>query len=338
MAFPILSYQELFTLCTNGEIKINNFRTHLNPASINLPISDIVYELNSTFIPHGINPVEQYIYDSRIVVKKHVFTHGVFVLRRGHMYLLRIDIDIDFHDHHIGECQPRSTAGRSDIFVSVIQNDDPQGFNIVDGKTHALWVLVIPRSFNISIIPGDCFAQLRIMTTNAIAYEAYTRSISIDFTPDAHGVSLYRSRVTTDTPLLFSAISLYEARMFWDSEIVDVGDDPFFTFAPGYLYIARSSETISLLPYEAMDLIAYDASVGEFKNHFAGFFDPGFGMFSPTRAVFEIRVDFPMTVEHFQVIGQQKYLQLHAPTSAPYNGTYQGQSLRLGKQFSVRPQ
>ena len=89
-------------------------------------------------------------------------------------------------------------------------------------------------------------------------------------------------------------------------------------------------------------MVAYDTLVGEFRVHYAGFFDPGFGHAESggqgTRAVLEVRSHgVPFVIEDGQVIGRLMYSRLTDVPDKLYGATigssYQKQGLALGKQF-----
>jgi dCTP deaminase len=89
-------------------------------------------------------------------------------------------------------------------------------------------------------------------------------------------------------------------------------------------------------------MLAYDTQVGEFRVHYAGFFDPGFGLAEAggegTRAVLEVRTrDVPFMLEDGQLVGRLLYERLTARPDKLYGqgigSSYQRQRLALAKQF-----
>ena len=62
------------------------------------------------------------------------------------------------------------------------------------------------------------------------------------------------------------------------------GHDDGVILNPGDFYIQASKEPITVPPDHAAEMVAYDTLVGEFRVHYAGFFDPGFGHAESGRA------------------------------------------------------
>ena len=336
MSYYILPYQELFKLCEAELINVPEYADRLQPASVDLPISDMVFELSSVFIPWGISDVFAYVTNEDLIQDSCVIPEYGFTLLTDRIYLIKLNAHLFLPPHLFGEIQTRSSAGRNDVSVSVLQQFNPQAFHTIDaGYRGGLWMVVIPQSYPITIFPGDSFAQMRVLDQRQSYTPAMPSYLSIDLTPDENNVSIYRSWRQTDPddyPVTFNSYKYYSPVGYWGKMLADIQSNSVWLY-PGHLYIARSVEHVVVSPAHAMDLIAYSPAIGEFKTHYAGFFDPGFGVHQPTRAVFEIRVTHPLYVTHGQRIAQTQYLRLLQETDHPYVGTYQGQGLRLGKQF-----
>jgi dCTP deaminase len=89
-------------------------------------------------------------------------------------------------------------------------------------------------------------------------------------------------------------------------------------------------------------MLPFNPLVGEFRVHYAGFFDPGFGHDAGqgrgSRAVLEVRSrEVPFILEHGQIIGRLMFERLIEPPPAVYGqgigSSYQQQGLRLSKHF-----
>jgi dCTP deaminase len=111
---------------------------------------------------------------------------------------------------------------------------------------------------------------------------------------------------------------------------------------PAQFYILVSREAVHVPPDYAAEMVPYDPLVGEFRVHYAGFFDPGFGHDKAggagSRAVLEVRShEIPFILEHGQTVGRLVYERLAARPDKLYGDDigshYQAQGLRLSKHF-----
>jgi dCTP deaminase len=94
-------------------------------------------------------------------------------------------------------------------------------------------------------------------------------------------------------------------------------------------------------------MVPYDSRSGEFRVHYAGFFDPGFGWAAEkaggSKAVLEVRsYGVSFTLEHGQIIGWLRYAPIAGGYTEKVYGVgirshYQGQGVALGKQFKLWP-
>ena len=91
-------------------------------------------------------------------------------------------------------------------------------------------------------------------------------------------------------------------------------------------------------------MVAIDPAMGEFRVHYAGFFDPGFGYTASgvpgSRAVLEVRShEVPFVLEHEQIIGRLVFEPMAEEPEVLYGQTaisnYQGQNLKLSKHFRM---
>jgi dCTP deaminase len=137
------------------------------------------------------------------------------------------------------------------------------------------------------------------------------------------------------------AVGRYDPAEFW--ELIAAPQRRGLILNPGDFYILATREAVTVPPDHAAEMIAYDTLVGEFRVHYAGFFDPGFGHSANggagSRAVLEVRShEVPFLLEHGQVIGRLRYERLTGIPDRLYGAaigsSYQGQGLALGKQFA----
>ena len=161
-------------------------------------------------------------------------------------------------------------------------------------------------------------------------------------TVPAHGYYLSNDNkicayVAKKTPLCinFSKISFYEIKKFW-KPIKPINNS--LTIEKNKFYILKSREKIRIPSNLAGEMIPYDTGIGDFRAHYAGFFDPGFGDPEGSYAVLEVKTnELPFILENGQTIARIKYEKLNKKTSVVYgsniNSNYQNQKLALSKHF-----
>ncbi len=129
---------------------------------------------------------------------------------------------------------------------------------------------------------------------------------------------------------------------FW--EPIAARADKSLILDPDEFYILASKEAVQVPPDYAAEMVPFDPLVGEFRVHYAGFFDPGFGYEGAggrgARAVLEVRSrEVPFILEHGQIVGRLVYEKMAARPQKLYGqgigSNYQAQGLKLSKHFRV---
>jgi len=152
----------------------------------------------------------------------------------------------------------------------------------------------------------------------------------------------YRAQKHTDI-IDVDKVAAYDAADFW--EPIAARPDKRLILDPDEFYILASQEKLHIPPDLAAEMVPIDPAMGEFRVHYAGFFDPGFGYTESgapgSRAVLEVRShEVPFILEDGQVIGRLVYEKMAEAPQALYGagGTsnYQGQGLKLSKHFRMR--
>jgi len=287
---------------------------------------------------------------------------GGAVLETGGVYFFRLQETVDLRKRESAFANPKSSTGRLDVFARLITDHGVQFDTVDEGYTGPLWLEVAPRSFNIRVRPGSRLAQLRFRsgsppmghravrelneTHGIIAAEAGEPvmrdgaiALSVDLAGDADGLIGYKSRPTAE-PIDVDLRDAYDADDFWERLYRPKGSG--LILERDHFHILASKETVAIPKGWAADMFAYDTLVGEFRVHYAGFFDPGFGYTGDRRdgakIVLEVRAhDVSFMVDDGQVAGYVAVERLSAPTELLYGAragsNYQGQSLALAKQF-----
>ncbi|MBV8940050.1 MAG: 2'-deoxycytidine 5'-triphosphate deaminase, partial [Alphaproteobacteria bacterium] len=136
----------------------------------------------------------------------------------------------------------------------------------------------------------------------------------------------------------------YDPLDFW--EPLRVHKSRSLILDPDEFYILMTKEAVAVPPDYAAEMLPYDTRAGEFRVHYAGFFDPGFGWNESTRkagssrGVLEVRShEVPFLLEHGQTVGWLRYERMARRPAKMYGqdstSNYQGQGLKLAKQFRL---
>ncbi len=163
---------------------------------------------------------------------------------------------------------------------------------------------------------------------------------------DVRGAQVTAYQAKQHAPLIdLSQNGHYDPSEFWQR--IDTSADGRLILEPGQFYILASKKGVRVPPHYAAEMVPFDASIGEYRIHYAGFFDPGFGYgeegeVKGTPAVLEVRAhEVPFALEDGQLVGRLRYIALVDRPSKVYGGrigsSYQNQGLALSKQFR-RPQ
>ncbi|HUN51485.1 MAG TPA: 2'-deoxycytidine 5'-triphosphate deaminase [Candidatus Sulfotelmatobacter sp.] len=334
----------------------------VQPASLDLRLGTVAYRVRTSFLP-GAAPVARKI--EQLAMHSMDLGDGA-VLEKGCVYIVPLQEELDLPKAIGGTANPKSTTGRLDIFTRLI-TDGATEFEVVPaGYRGQLYLEISPRTFSILVRAGDRLNQLRLrrgvqrhpdtilerlQDKEPLVFlsgdEAAKANISkglwlrIDLKGE-HGHELIGYRAKPHTPLIdLRRIRHYEPDDFW--EPIRRNRTASLILNPGDFYILVSKEKVSIPPDHAAEMVAYDPSVGEFRIHYAGFFDPGFGYGdtrSGTPAVLEVRShEVPFLLEDGQVVGRLVFEKLLQPPQQLYGSaigsSYAVQGLALSKHFKL---
>jgi len=364
----VLPYQAIKGLIDRGQLRSEApiEEEQLQPASIDLRLGSVGYEVRASFLPGPGATVKEMV-DS-LLVDEIDLDRGA-ILRRGSVYILELQ-ESCHRTQLLGRANPKSTTGRLDLFTRLITNEAENFDEVRKGYTGPLYVEVSPKTFNIKVRTGSKLNQLRffrgISAQLDMSREALRSKASIDGEPLIYGEDGEPRTAKASNGVWFSVdlkprtegiigwkavehapvidlerVNFYDPYEFW--EPVHPRSDARLILMPGDFYILGSKERVSVPPTFAAEMIPYDPAMGEFRVHYAGFFDPGFGYGhgerKGTRAVLEVRsYEVPYLMKDGQRIGRLSYQRLLETPSKLYGveGTgsfYQEQGLGLSKQF-----
>lgn len=331
----------------------------IQPASLDLRLGAAGYRVRASFLPGRRWTMAARLADAE--AERFELGDGA-ILKRGGIYIFPLQERVDLRKREAASANPKSSTGRLDVFARLITDHGIQFDTVDEGYTGPLWLEVAPRSFDILVRPGSRLAQLRFRSgapslgsravrelneTHAIIRaetgEPVMRdgaiALSVDVAGDSNGLVGFKSR-PTDTPIDVDLREAYDPDDFWERLYRPRRGG--LILERDHFHILASKETVAIPEGWAADMVAYDTLVGEFRVHYAGFFDPGFGWIGGERRgakiVLEVRThEVPFMVDDGQVAGFVAIERLSSATDLPYGtragSNYQGQGLALAKQF-----
>ncbi|MBI1340376.1 2'-deoxycytidine 5'-triphosphate deaminase [bacterium] len=305
----------------------------IQPASLDLRLGTRAYRLRASFLP-GASLVRDRL-EPGLVMHELELTGGA-VLETGCVYIVPLMERLDLPPRLSAAANPKSSTGRIDVFVRAV-SDEARAFDAVPrGYRGPLFAEISPRTFSVLARTGDRLLQLRVRA--GTRQETREAVFSLDLHPTPNGIAGYRAK--RHAPILrLSEIGRHAIEDYWEPVRPRDGR---IVLDPGEFYILASKEKIIIPLGEAAEMAPIAPELGEFRAHYAGFFDPGFGLNEAGgKAVLEVRSrDVPFILEHGQPVGRLVFEPMSSPPEVPYGAegsfaTYQGQGLRLSKYFEA---
>ena len=307
----------------------------VQPASLDLRLGAHAWRLRASFLPGSGCDVASRL-ESDIVMHKVDLRDGA-VLETGCVYLAPLQERIALPDGVAAAMNPKSSTGRIDVFTRVIA-DGAAAFDQAPGRYDGpLYAEICPRTFSILAREGDRLSQIRFRRGARKTLREVTVSVDLEGFDD--GIVGYRARRHAGLVDL-ARIGGHDPSVFWEELRAP---DKRLVLDPGEFYILASREAVSIGMDEAAEMAPIAPEIGEFRAHYAGFFDPGFGLDEfgggGGRAVLEVRGhDVPFILEHGQPIARLVYEPMAAKPEIAYGAigsNYQAQGLKLSKFFKA---
>jgi len=301
----------------------------IQPASIDLRLGAKAYRIRASFLP-GPNAKVADVLEAPLVMHE-IDLSGGAVLETGCIYLVPLLENLKLPAGISGRANPKSSTGRIDVFTRVICDNSPSFDTIAAGYCGPLWIEVCPRTFSILVRTGDRLAQLRLRAgASQTGLQTQTVSIALPM----QGLAGYRAKRHSGV-LDLSKIGGHDRQEYWE-ELTTKGGK--LILDPDEFYILASKEDISIPPDMAAEMAPIATDIGEFRVHYAGFFDPGFGSGkASSKAVLEVRGrDVPFLLGDGQSIARLVFEPMQSPPETVYGADtshYQGQGLKLSKLF-----
>ncbi|KIC48606.1 2'-deoxycytidine 5'-triphosphate deaminase [Tateyamaria sp. ANG-S1] len=354
----VLPDTELQAMMARGEITAEPavIAEQIQPASLDLRLGNVAYRVRASFLAgHG-----RRVADRLDEFQMHeVDLSGGAVLEKGCVYVVPLMEALDLPDGVQAVANAKSSTGRLDLLTRTITDGGVEFDRIPPGYSGPLYAEICPRSFSVLVRPGMRLNQIRFRAGQAVLDDAALTALhaemplvdgdavideglgfSVDLRlPDTTLVG-YRAKPHTGV-IDLDNIGHYDPAEFWEEVHARDGH---IILDPGAFYILVSREAVHIPPDFAAEMAPYLAMVGEFRVHYAGFFDPGFGHDAAggtgSRGVLEVRChEAPFVLEHGQIVGRLIYERMAARPAQLYGAgiasNYQGQGLKLSKHFTV---
>ena len=333
------------------------------PASLDLRLGKEAFRVRASFLPGRNRTVKDCL--SALNSEPITLTENGAVLEKGIVYIARIAESLSLLPSISGLANPKSSTGRLDIFTRLIVDGGDKFDEVPLGYNGELWLEISPRSFSVRVREHSRLSQLRFRNRNSQQMEKHNFAVPdeelrrrhkesplvsgeldvreglvlhIDLNGGQDRVIGYRA-IKNSSVIDVDRASAYAAEDFWEPMRTRSGR---LILDPDEFYILASQETLQIPADLAAEMAPIDPAIGEFRVHYAGFFDPGFGMgaqgLPSARAVLEVRSrDVPFLLEHGQPVGRLVFERLGEAPSQLYgagaSSNYQGQGLKLSKHF-----
>ena len=352
----VLPSQHLRALIAGGAIAADPviLPEQVQPASLDLRLGAVAVRLRASFLPGKGRAVA----DRLPEFEMHRFAlGGGMVLEKGCVYVVELAESLALPPDLSAVTNAKSSTGRLDLLVRVITDGGVEFDRIPAGYKGKLYAEICPRSFSVLVRPGMRLNQIRLRRGQAMLDDAALAALhaqsplvngealiseglgfSVDLRPAEGDLVGYRAKPHAGV-IDLDRIGAYDRTDFWEEVRSASGQ---IILDPGAFYILVSREAVCIPPGFAAEMAPYVAMVGEFRVHYAGFFDPGFGHAAAggagARGVLEVRChEAPFALEHGQVVGRLVYERMAEVPDRLYGvgiaSNYQGQGLKLAKHF-----
>ena len=352
----VIPDQGLRALIASGAIAANPdfIDGQIQPASLDLRLGTVAYRVRASFLVGHKRRVADRI--AEFEMHRIDLSQGA-VLEKGCVYVIPLMESLALPAGITAVANAKSSTGRLDLLTRLITDGGSEFDRIAEGYHGPLFAEVCPKSFSVLVRAGQRLNQIRFRQGQAVLSDAELTALhaaeplvsgqaliseglgfSVDLRPKVGDLVGYRAKPHTGVVDL-DKIGHYPASEFWEEIHAKDGR---IILDPGAFYILVSREAVTIPPDYAAEMAPFLAMVGEFRVHYAGFFDPGFGHAAAggvgSRGVLEVRChEAPFVLEHGQIVGRLVYERMAARPDTLYGreiaSNYQGQGLKLAKQF-----
>ncbi|MEP5758119.1 MAG: 2'-deoxycytidine 5'-triphosphate deaminase [Litoreibacter sp.] len=356
MKSGVLASQHIRAMVEDGRISSDEeiVSSQIQPASLDLRLGTRAYRVRASFLTGKSHTVADRLADFQM--HEMDLRQGA-VLEKGCVYVIPLQEALSLPSGTTGAASAKSSIGRLDLLTRIITDHGVEFDRVPDGYSGPLYVEICPRSFSVVARTGQMLNQIIFRVGKTIISDDDLTSLhaqtpivsgdpvisdglgfSVDLKPAKGDLVGYRAKPHTGV-IDLDNLAHYDPAEYWEEIRTTEGR---IILDPGAFYILVSREAITIPPNCAAEMAPYIAMVGEFRVHYAGFFDPGFGDAtaggSGSRGVLEVRChEAPFVLEHAQIVGRLVYEHMAETPDMLYGvdikSNYQGQGLKLSKHF-----
>ena len=354
----VLPSQSIEAMLSRNEIQIEIplAEGQIQPASLDLRLGPVAFRVRASFLAGQTGTVRERL--KEFEMHRIDLSEGA-VLEKGCVYVVPLMESLALPAHVSAVANAKSSTGRLDLLTRTITDGGEEFDRVKPGYTGPLFAEICPRSFSVLVRPGVRLNQIRFREGQSVLSDAELTTLhaemplvdgeaviedglgfSVDLNLPESSLVGYRAKPHTGV-IDLDRIGAYDPREFWEEVHSQNGR---IILDPGAFYILVSREAVHIPPQYAAEMAPYLAMVGEFRVHYAGFFDPGFGHSAAggdgSRGVLEVRChEAPFVLEHGQVVGRLVYERMAELPQQLYGAgiasNYQGQGLKLSKHFRL---
>ena len=357
-ASGIVPAQAIRALISSGRIKLAEplLPNQLQPASLDLRLGPVAFRVRASFLPGPGTVIARKLDDFKM--HKIDISHGA-VLETGCVYIVPLMESLKLVPGLSAVANPKSSTGRLDVFTRVIADGVSAFDQVPEGYQGPLYAEICPQTFPIVVRKGSRLSQIRfrhgqpengdralvelqrsqtlVATDHADIQDGI--ALSVDLSGSPLGLIGYRAKRHTGLVDIDAAASCATGD-YWEPILSEPSRR--LILDPDQFYILASKEAVHVPPTHAAEMVPYNPLVGEFRVHYAGFFDPGFGHVAAggagAKAVLEVRShNVPFILEDGQIVGRLIYERMMEVPEMLYGrdlgSNYQAQGLKLSKHF-----
>ncbi|WP_140986690.1 2'-deoxycytidine 5'-triphosphate deaminase [Asticcacaulis tiandongensis] len=326
----ILPLQSIRDLISQGAITSQTpfDADQIQPASLDLRLGLKAWRVRASYLPRGRKVMDRLKY---VQMHEMDLTKGA-VLEAGCVYIAELQEHLNLPAGVSARANPKSSTGRVDVFVRLLTDEGALFDDVAESYTGPIFLEIVPQTFSVLVRTGTRLNQLRLKTGDV------PRTHSVDCEVDLTGPMVgYRARRHAGV-IDLDHVGGHDPRDFWEPLTAKDGQ---LLLDPGEFYILASKTEVVIPVDEAAEMLPIDPGVGEFRVHYAGFFDPGFGTAEAggvgSKGVLEVRChEAPFLLEDGQTVARLVYEPLTEKPEKLYGQSgshYQKQGLKLSKHF-----